>query len=107
MSNFSSLALIDGTLNGTAPCRFLGATPDSFATMTAPGYLNDISKKIKANDIFDVNYLDTSNFPLTTGEAALFSAFSVQYDPTLNNWNLIPKSAVVPNISAYGVESSI
>jgi len=106
MSNFSTLALIDGTLNGTAPCRFLGATPDSFATMTAAGYLNDIAKKIKTNDIFDVNYLDASTFPLNVGESALFASFSVQYDPTLNNWNLVPRSAVVPNISAYGVESS-
>lgn len=103
MSNFSSLALIDGTLNGSAPCRFLASTPDSLATMLAAGYLNDISKKIKANDIFDVNYTDTSTFPLNTGEAALFASFKVQYDPVASNWNLIQSVNNQAGIAAYGV----
>ena len=109
MSNFSSLALIDGTLNGTAPCRFLASTTDSFATMVAAGYLNDINKKLKANDIIDVNYADASTFPLNVGEAALFASFKVQFDPVNLNWNLIPAAAyagTLANIAPYGVHSA-
>lgn len=103
MSNFTSLALIDGTLNGTAPCRFLGSTPDSLATMLAAGYLNDIKKKIKSNDILDINYADTSSFPLNVGEAALFGSFKVQYDPSAGNWNLVPSVNNQSGLAAYGV----
>lgn len=107
MSNFSSLDLVTETLVGTAPSRFVASTPDSFATMVAPGYLNDIAKKIKANDVFDVNYADTSAFPLYTGEAAVYASFRVQYDPTLGNWNLIPAAAVPASlIAALGVHSA-
>jgi hypothetical protein len=94
MSNFSSLAEITGTLNGTAPSIFCGSTPDSFAAITAPGYLNDINKKIKANDRFYINYADASVFPLNTGEASVLADLKVAYDPVLGNWNLIPLSTV-------------
>jgi hypothetical protein len=107
MSNFESLSLVTESLVGSAPSRFVGSTADALATMLAPGYLNDIQKKIKANDVFDINYLDTSAFPLDTGEAAIFGSFKVQYDPTLNNWNLIPSSAPSSIIVAYGFHSDI
>jgi len=107
MSNFESLSLVTETLVGSAPSRFVGSTTDSYATMIAAGYLNDIAKKIKANDVFDINYADTSTFPLNVGEASLFASFVVQYDPTLGNWNLVPRSSVVPSINAYGVESNV
>ena len=106
MSNFTSLALIDGTLNGTAPCRFLASTPDSLATILGAGYLNDINKKIKQNDILDINYLDTSTFPLNVGEAAIFGNFKVQYDPVLLNWNLVPSSNNQTGIAAYGINAA-
>ena len=82
MSNFETLSLVTETAVGTAPSHFVGSTTDSFATLTAAGYLNDIQKKIKANDFFDINYLDASAFPLDTGQAALYASFRVQYDPT-------------------------
>ncbi len=106
MSNFSSLDLVTETLIGTAPSRFSGSTPDSYASLISAGYLNDINRKVKANDIFDVNYADTSSFPLNVGEAALFGAFRVQYDPVLGNWNLIPTLATLTGIAAYGVRSA-
>ncbi len=106
MSNFSSLDLVTETLVGTAPSRFVGSTPDSLAQLTAAGYLNDIQAKVKANDIFEVNYLDASVFPLDTGEAALFASFKVAYDPSLQNWNLIQSPATVTGIGAYGLRST-
>jgi|SRR5580693_1070186 hypothetical protein len=103
MSNFSSLSLVTESLIGTAVSRFSGSTPDSYATIIAAGYLNDIAKKVKANDVFDINYADNSNFPLNTGQAALFGSFRVQYDPVLGNWNLVPSSSNQNGLAAYGV----
>lgn len=107
MSNFSSLSLVTESLIGTAPSTFTGSTPDSYATLVAPGYLNDIQKKIKANDLFEINYADASVFPLNTGEASLYATFNVQYDPTLGNWNLVPRSLPLSGIAAYGVHSAV
>jgi hypothetical protein len=106
MSNFSSLSLVTESLIGSAVSRFSGSTPDSYTTMLAPGYLNDIAKKIKANDVFDINYADNSNFPLNTGEAALFGSFKVQYDPVLGNWNLIPSTSNQSGLASYGVSAN-
>ena len=105
MSNFQSLDLVTETLIGSAPSLFSGVTTDSLATIMAAGYLNDIAKKIKANDQFNVNYLDNSSFPLSTGESSVYQEFSVQYDPTLGNWNLIPSAAPQSAIAALGVHS--
>ena len=106
MSNFESLSLVTEGLVGSAPCRFVASTTDSLATMLAAGYLNDINKKIKANDRFDINYADTSAFPLNTGEAAVFGSFAVQYDPALSNWNLVQLSVPQSLIAALGVHSA-
>lgn len=106
MSNFESLSLVTEGLVGSAPCRFVASTVDSLATILAAGYLNDINKKIKANDRFDINYLDTSAFPLNTGEASVFGSFSVQYDPAAGNWNLLQLSVPQSAIAALGVHSA-
>lgn len=106
LSDFTSLNLIDSTLKGTAPQRFQASTAQTLAVILSAGYLNNISKKIKANDIFEINYLDNSTFPLNTGEAALYGEFKVQYDPVLENWNLIPVSNVQEGIAAFGVHSA-
>lgn len=106
MSNFQSLSLVTETLVGSAPSRFVASTSDSFATIIAAGYLNDINKKVKANDRFDINYSDTSAFPLNTGEAAVFGSFQVQYDPVAANWNLIPLSIPQSIIAGLGVYSA-
>jgi hypothetical protein len=106
MSNFQSLSLVTESLLGSAPSRFSGSTTDSFATIIAAGYLNDINKKIKANDVFEVNYLDTSVFPLNVGEAAVYGTFRVQYDPSLGNWNLVPTSLPQSGIASLGFYSA-
>jgi hypothetical protein len=106
MSNFESLSLVTEGLVGSAPCRFVASTVDSLATILAAGYLNDINKKIKANDRFDINYADTSSFPLNVGEASVFGSFAVQYDPVAGNWNLVQLSVQQSIIAALGVHSA-
>lgn len=106
MSNFETMGQVTGGITGTAPQEFVASTVDSLADMMAAGYLNDISKLIKANDIFRVNYLDQSAFPLNTGMSAVYQEFRVQYDPVLENWNLIPVGEPQSAISALGVYSA-
>lgn len=90
MSNFSTLALITEGNTSTAPSTFSASTPDSYATLSAPGYLNDIAHKIKANDLILVNYLDQSVFPLDTGESSLLTELKVAYNPGTQAWSLVP-----------------
>lgn len=87
MSNFTSLGLVNAGLPGTAPQIFIASTPDSSDDITAAGYLNDINHKIKANDLFYINYADTSTFPLNVGEASTFGGFNVVYSSP--NWSLV------------------
>ncbi len=87
MSNFGSLGLVTEGLPGTAPQIFVGSTVDNLGTITAAGYLNDLSKKIKQNDVFYINYSDTSTFPLYTGEASTLGEFYVNYSAP--NWSLV------------------
>lgn len=86
MSNFGSLAQISEGLQGTAPNIFVASTADSLGTITATGYLNDQSSRVKLNDVFYINYSDTSAFPLNTGEAATLGEFQVTY--SADNWGL-------------------
>jgi hypothetical protein len=90
MSKFETLALITEGNISTAPSLFSGSTEDNYATITAPGYLNDIAAKIKANDLFYINYADASVFPLNTGEAAILTLLQVTYNPGTLNWSLVP-----------------
>ncbi|MGC2661794.1 MAG: hypothetical protein WA324_27870 [Bryobacteraceae bacterium] len=106
MSNFETFALVTEGNTSTAPNIFVASTKDSLATMLVAGYLNDIQKKVKLNDIIYVNYLDLSVFPLDTGESALRATFNVNYDPALNNWNLIQSASTVTGIGAYGLRST-
>ena len=106
MSNFESFALVTEGNTSTAPNIFVASTVDTLALLLAAGYLNDVQKKVKANDIIYVNYLDTSVFPLDTGEAALRATFTVSYDPALGNWNLVQSSSTVTGIGAYGIRST-
>lgn len=107
MSNFESLDLVTETLVGTAPSIFVASTRDTLVELLSTGYLNDIQRKVKANDKFNVNYLDTSVFPLNTGLAALYAEFEVQYDPIGNNWNLLLLSAALTGIAELGVHSAL
>lgn len=86
MSNFSTLELVTGGLPGTAPQIFVASTPDSLGTITATGYLNDMSERFKKNDVLYINYDDTSTFPLSTGESSTLKEFAVTY--SASNWGL-------------------
>ena len=92
MSNFETLALITEGNISTAPQEFSASTVDSYAVITAPGYLNDISHKIKANDLFYVNYNDLSVYPLRSGESATLTQLKVSYNPGTLQWSLVPPS---------------
>ncbi len=87
MSNFESMGLVNAGLPGTAPQLFTASTVDDLATITAVGYLNDQSARIKKGDFFFINYLDTSAFPLNTGEACSTARFQVTYSAP--NWSLV------------------
>lgn len=87
MSAFESLAQVSEGLQGTAPNIYVASTVDNLAAITTVGYLNDISAKIKQNDVFYVNYSDTSVFPLNTGEASTLGEFYVNY--AAPNWSLV------------------
>lgn len=73
MSNFSTFGLVTGGIPGTAPQIFTCSTPDSLVTITAAGYLDDLGTKVKANDVFYINYLDTSTQP--PGENSTLNEF--------------------------------
>lgn len=80
MSNFGTLSQVSGGYPGTAPQIFSASTPDSLGTITTAGYLNDLGDKVKQNDVFYINYSDTSTQPLggaTGGEAATLGEFYV------------------------------
>lgn len=92
MSNFETLALITEGNTSTAPSIFSASTADSLATITTAGYLNSLGLqgKVKANDLIYINYSDTSVFPLSTGENAIFGLFQVSYSASV--WSLIAYS---------------
>jgi len=89
MSGFETFTPIFGGLDGSAVGLFSASTADNYSTITTAGYLNDINKLIKPNDIIYVNYSDTSVFPMNTGLSATFGAFQVTYDSILENWSLV------------------
>lgn len=80
MSNFGTMSQVSGGYPGTAPQIWSASTPDDLAAITTVGYLNDLGDKVKQNDVFYINYLDTSTQPLgggTGGEAATLGEFYV------------------------------
>jgi hypothetical protein len=107
MSNFQTFALITEGNISTAANMFIASTTDSLATMLAAGYMDDLSAKIKSNDIVIVNYADLSVFPLNTGESCLQAQFKVSYNPSAAQWSLIQVDDFVDGIAAYGVISNL
>lgn len=105
-SPFETIGIVSDGITGTAPTLYVASTTSTLAQILAAGFGNPLFKFIKANDIFFINYLDTSVFPLDTGEASIYGEFIVQYDPTLNNYNFILRSAMVTGIAALGVHSA-
>lgn len=88
MSNFQTLSLISEGNTSTAPSIFIASTSDSFGTITATGYVNDLAESgvLKPNDVLYINYSDTSTFPLNTGEASTLGEFKVSYSAP--NWTI-------------------
>lgn len=104
MSNFSTFAMITEGNISTAPNQFVASTPDSLGTITATGYLNDLSAKIKANDIIWVNYSDTSVFPLSTGENSILGQFIVNYNAP--NWSLSAAPGFVTQTESVAISAA-
>ncbi len=78
MSKFGTISPISEGLPGTAPQVFVASTVDNLATITATGYLDDLGDLVKQNDVFYINYSDTSVQPLggvSGGEAATLGEF--------------------------------
>ena len=87
MSNFGTIGTVSNSLTGTAPNIWVASTPDNLGTITASGYMNDQSHRIKQNDVFYINYSDTSTFPLNTGEASTLGEFYV--NKSGSNYSLV------------------
>jgi hypothetical protein len=103
MSNWNTIGQVSGGLAGSNPARFTASTPDSLATITASAYLDDMGDQVKANDIFEINYLDTSTFPnggVTGGEAATYGEFTAKV--VAGHMNLVQGSG-----STYGNASNV
>lgn len=78
MSHFNTIANVSEGQPGTAPNIFIASTQDNLGAITAVGYLNDLYRLFKANDIVYVNYSDTASvFPMNPGLSATFGAFQV------------------------------
>ena len=73
MSNFDTFTPLTAGTAGTAPVTFSASTEDDLVALTAVGYLNDkaAEKVVKRLDIFQVNYLATTQ-DLATAVAATF-----------------------------------
>ena len=101
MSNFGSFGQVTEGLPGKAPNIFVASSPDSLGTITAAGYLNDQSSRIKQNDVFYINYSDTSTFPLNVGELATLGEFYVNYSAP--NWSLVNALTALGTAAAKNV----
>lgn len=75
MSTFLTFGTMSEGYPGTAPRHFICSTVDNLATITAVGYLNDLGDKVANNDLFWINYSDTTVLPAqTTATPGLFQA---------------------------------
>ncbi len=84
MSNFQTLAPAIQGVPGRAPRVYAACTPDSLATITAVGYLNDLAARheVKANDIFFINHDDNG----TTSTLGRFYVVVAGSDYSLVAW---------------------
>lgn len=78
---------------GTAPRHFICSTVDSLGTITAVGYLNDLGDKVANNDIFWINYSDTTVLPGQT--TATPGQFQAQYSAPNMSLVSLPVGGVV------------
>lgn len=104
MSNFGTLSQVSGGYPGTAPQIWSASTPDSLGTITTAGYLDDLGDKVKQNDVFYINYSDTSVQPLggaTGGEAATLGEFYANV--SAGHMNLVNALTAVGQAAAKAV----
>lgn len=111
MSNFTTLTPLVQGVPGTAPRIYSAVTPDTLVTITTVGYLNDLGDKVKANDAFRINYLDTSTQPpgevSTPGEfIAVFSSPNMSLVATNIGFGAPVFNDIISD-SATGQETSI
>jgi hypothetical protein len=107
MSNFETFAMVTEGNISTAPNFFVASTEDTLAEILVAGYMDDLAAKVKLNDRIAINYLDVSEFPLSSGESAVYGEFRVNYDPVSEQWSLLSTGAVPSGIASYGVYSAV
>lgn len=109
MSNFSTITNATQGAPGSAPNIFCASTPDSLAVILTVGYLNDQMAIFKTNDILYINYLDTTTFPVTTGESSVLGQFVVIYNPSTQNMTLqqLAFASGQSTIAGLGVHSAL
>lgn len=93
MSNFKTFAQTLQGQAGTASVRYSASTSDSLATILAAGYMDDKSHVVKANDIIEINYADTTVLPAQI--TAIYGQFMVVASGSNLNLVVYPNSLVV------------
>ncbi len=76
---FETWGLVTGGIPGTAPQIFVASTTDNLATVTGTGYLNNFGVRVKQNDVFYINYDDTSVQPVGGANANAASTLGEFY----------------------------
>lgn len=99
MSHFITFGQMSEGIQGTAPSRFLASTADGFAAITASGYMNDLAKIVKVNDIVEINYSDTTVLPAQV--AAIYGKFQVVANGSNLNLQAFGSSNVVGSLRYY------
>jgi hypothetical protein len=103
-SPFTTWGMVTGGIPGTAPQIFVAATPDDLAAVTASGYLNNFGVRVKQNDVFYINYSDTSVQPVggaNANEAATLGEFYVNISGS--NINLVSALTALGTAAAKNV----
>lgn len=78
-SPFETLGLVTGGITGTAPAIFTGSTTLDLGALTATGLLNGFGDRVKQNDIWYINYSDTSVQPVGGGNANMAATLGQFY----------------------------
>lgn len=89
-SPFETWGQVTGGIPGTAPQIFVGSTVDDLATITASGYLNSFGDMVKQNDVWYINYNDTSVQPVGGANANMAATLGEFYVNVVgSNINLV------------------
>lgn len=99
---FESFGIASNAIVGTAPTIFVASTADDLATITTAGYLDAFLSEgqFKENDIFYINYLDASTFPLyPSGESATLGLFYASITAGVTTLTALPLASLELNAS--------